>query len=447
MWKQVGDRLWKLSWETFLRFALVLSYDIGSAQAFAREFLEGIVHMAHFVVIGAGQAGSSLVAKLRSEGFDGAITLIGEEPVPPYQRPPLSKAYLLGDMAIERLFLRPESYYADQNIALKMGQAVTEIDPFKREIHLGDEVITYDQLALTTGSRANTLPAAIGGALDGVFTVRTLADVDVMAPNFSRGKRALIVGGGYIGLEAAAVARKMGVEVTVVEMAERILQRVAAPETSNYFRALHQSHGVRIIEGVGLTRLNGEGHVGGATLTDGTELDVDFVIAGVGIAPNVALAELAGLTIENGIAVDAQGATSDPNIWSAGDCASFELRGARRRLESVQNAIDQAEAVAQNMMGAGKTYTPKPWFWSDQYDVKLQIAGLNIGYDSIVARRDLNSPAVSFWYYEGDTLLAVDAMNDPRNYMIGKRLIEAGKSPEKSVIVNPDTDMKALLKA
>ncbi|WP_439141352.1 NAD(P)/FAD-dependent oxidoreductase [Planktotalea sp.] len=403
--------------------------------------------MAHYVVIGAGQAGASLVAKLRSAGFEGEITLIGEEPVPPYQRPPLSKAYLLGDMSLERLFLRPESFYADQKITLKMGTPVTSIDTARRVVHLGDEAVPYDQLALTTGSSANTLPASIGGDLGGVYTVRTLADVDAMASLFVEGKRALIVGGGYIGLEAAAVARKMGVEVTVVEMAERILQRVAAPDTSDYFRALHRSHGVNVLEGVGLKTLDGEGHVSGATLSDGTVVDVDFVIVGVGITPNSALAEKAGLSIENGIAVDEQGRTSDPNIWSAGDCASFELRGARRRLESVQNAIDQAEAVAENMMGAGKSYTPKPWFWSDQYDVKLQIAGLNVGYDSVVARRDPNSAAVSFWYYQGPTLLAVDAMNDPRNYMIGKRLIEAGKSPAPNVIADPKTDMKALLKA
>ncbi|MEP5154379.1 FAD-dependent oxidoreductase, partial [Planktotalea sp.] len=254
-------------------------------------------------------------------------------------------------------------------------------------------------------------------------------------------------GGGYIGLEAAAVARKLGVEVTVVEMADRILQRVAAPQTSDFFRAMHTEHGVKIIEGVGLDHLTGETRVDGAKLADGTELDVDFVIVGVGITPNAALAEEAGLLIENGIAVDEKGRTSDANIWSAGDCASFELRGARRRLESVQNAIDQAEAVAENMMGAGKTYTPKPWFWSDQYDVKLQIAGLNIGYDTIVERRDPNGASVSFWYYQGETLLAVDAMNDPRNYMIGKRLIEAGKSPAQAAIADPDTDMKALLKA
>ncbi|MGB7319575.1 MAG: FAD-dependent oxidoreductase, partial [Planktotalea sp.] len=332
-------------------------------------------------------------------------------------------------------------------ITLKMGARVSAIDAEKREVHVNGEVVRYDQLALTTGSFARTLPTAIGGGLGGVYTVRTLADVDAMAGEFAKGKRALIVGGGYIGLEAAAVARKLGVDVTLVEMAERILQRVAAPQTSDYFRALHQSHGVRIIEGVGLDYLSGETRVNGAKLSDGSELDIDFVIVGVGIAPGTALAEAAGLNIDNGIAVNEQGRTSDPNIWSAGDCASFELRGARRRLESVQNAIDQAEAVAENMMGAGKTYTPKPWFWSDQYDVKLQIAGLNIGYDNIVERRDPSSDAVSFWYYAGETLLAVDAMNDPRNYMIGKRLIEAGKSPAADVIADPATDMKALLKA
>lgn len=403
--------------------------------------------MAHFVVIGAGQAGASLVAKLRSSGFEGEITLIGEEAVPPYQRPPLSKAYLLGDMALERLFLRPESFYAEQAITLRTGAQVDKIDAAAREVHVGGEVISYDALALTTGSAARRLPAAIGGDLAGVYTVRTLGDVDAMAPEFAEGKRAVIVGGGYIGLEAAAVARKLGVEVTLIEAAERILQRVAAPQTSDYFRALHQRHGVVIREGVGLAELTGETRVTGALLADGTQLEADFVIVGVGISPNDALAREASLLVDNGIVVDANGRTSDPHIWAAGDCAIFELRGAQRRLESVQNAIDQAEVVAENMMGAGKTYEPKPWFWSDQYDVKLQIAGLNVGYDSVVARGDPNGDAVSFWYYEGDTLRAVDAMNDARNYMIGKRLIEAGKSPLPDVIANPDTDMKALLKA
>lgn len=402
--------------------------------------------MSQIVVIGAGQAGSSLVAKLRKDGFDGDITLIGAEPVLPYQRPPLSKAYLLGDMALERLFLRPESFYVDQNIDVKLGQAVTAIDPVARTVSVGGDVIAYDQLALTTGSDPRRLPAAIGGDLDNVFVVRGLGDVDAMAPLVTEGARALIVGGGYIGLEAAAVATKRGVHVTLVEMADRILQRVAAPETSDYFRALHKSKGVDIREGIGLDHLTGDdGRVTGAVLSDGSSVQVDFVVVGVGIMPATGLAEMAGLTLNNGIETDAFGRTSDPSIWAAGDCASFPHKGGRIRLESVPNAIDQAECVAANMLGAGQTYIPKPWFWSDQYDVKLQIAGLNTGYDHIITRHG-DGQSVSFWYYQGDTLLAVDAMNDPRAYMIGKRLIDAGKSPAPDVIADPDTDMKALLK-
>ncbi|MGD9865592.1 MAG: NAD(P)/FAD-dependent oxidoreductase [Pseudodonghicola sp.] len=403
--------------------------------------------MSHIVVIGAGQAGAALVAKLRKDGFDGQITLIGAEPVPPYQRPPLSKAYLLGDMALERLFLRPESFYADQNIALKLGQPVTAIDPAARAVTVGAEVIGYDALALTTGSDPRLLPAAIGGDLGGVFAVRTLKDVDAMAPAVVEGARALIVGGGYIGLEAAAVCAKRGVAVTLVEMAERILQRVAAPETSDYFRALHRSHGVDIREGVGLTRLTGsDGRVTGAVLSDGSELAVDFVIVGVGIAPATALAEAAGLEIDNGIKVDGLGRTSDPHIWAAGDCASFPYRGGRLRLESVPNAIDQAECVAGNMLGAAVDYVPKPWFWSDQYDVKLQIAGLNAGYDRIVSRKGEGLSA-SFWYFKGDRLLAVDAMNDPRAYMVGKRLIDAGKTADPAQVGDPSFDLKGLMRA
>ena len=401
--------------------------------------------MSHIVVIGAGQAGSSLVAKLRNSGFDGRVTLIGEETAPPYQRPPLSKAYLLGEMALERLYLRPESFYADNDITLRLGARVDAIDRNAREVVIGDERLKYDQLALTTGSTPRRLPAAIGGALDGVHVVRTLEDVDRIEPEFSKGRRVLIVGGGYIGLEAAAVASKKGVAVTVVEMADRILQRVAAPETSDYFRNLHTSHGVNIIEGVGLETLTGEGRVSGARLSDGTELDVDFVIVGVGIAPGSALADAAGLEIDNGIKTDAQGRSSDPAIWAAGDCASFPYRGGRIRLESVPNAIDQAEVVARNMMGEGVDYVAKPWFWSDQYDVKLQIAGLNSGYDNVVTRPGDKDGSVSYWYYQGDTLLAVDAMNDPRAYMIGKRLIEGGKSPDRGSVADTNIELKSLM--
>ena len=404
--------------------------------------------MAHFVIIGAGQAGSSMAVKLRNAGFEGEITLIGEEPVAPYQRPPLSKKYLLGEMGLDRLLLRPEAFYADHNIRLRLNAQVQAIDPAAKTVQLGDEVIAYDQLALTTGSIARRLPAAIGGDLASVHVVRTLADVDAMAGDFRSGARTLIIGGGYIGLEAAAVARKLDVQVTLVEMAERILQRVAAPQTSDYFRDLHRDHGVDLREGVGLTSLQGtNGRVSKATLTDGSTLDVDFVIVGVGIMPADGLASAAGLDIDNGIKTDAFGRTSDPSIWAAGDCASFPWNGAQMRLESVGNAIDQAELVAQNMMGANLPYTPKPWFWSDQYDVKLQIAGLGAGYDRIITRPGDKPGAVSFWYYQGDQLLALDAMNDPRAYMVGKRLIDAGQTADPDAVANLGTELKSLLSA
>ena len=402
--------------------------------------------MAHIVVVGAGQAGSSLVSKLRNSGFEGKVTLIGAEPHPPYQRPPLSKKYLLGDMPLDRLYLRPETFYREQNITLRLGLPITKIDPNGRSILLDNEVISYDHLALTTGSVPRSLPTAIGGALDGVHVVRDLRDVDAMAPRFDAKARVLIVGGGYIGLEAAAVAATKGLEVTLVEMADRILQRVAAPQTSDFFRNLHQSYGVDIREGVGLERIFGDRTVTGAALTDGSVLDLDFVIAGIGVTPATDLAEQAGLEIDNGIKTNALGQSSNPHIWAAGDCASLPYRGGRIRLESVQNAIDQAETVAENMLGANRPYQPMPWFWSDQYDVKLQIAGLNNGYDHVVTRPGEKGGAVSFWYYNKASLLAVDAANDPRAYMIGKRLIEAGKSPAIDVIEDPKTDLKALLK-
>lgn len=414
--------------------------------------------MTHVVVVGAGQAGCALVAKLRGEGFDGAITLIGAEPVPPYQRPPLSKAYLLGELAVERLFLRPAAFYADHGIDLRTATTVSAIDTAARSVSLaagvslaggdtlaGGEVLAYDALVLTTGSSPRHLPAAIGGDLENVMVMRELADADRMAPHLVAGNRVLIVGGGYIGLEAAAVCASKGMVVTLIEAAPRILQRVAAPETSDFFRALHQAHGVTIREGIGLEQLLGAGRVTGARLADGSEIAVDLVVVGVGITPNTALAQAAGLAIENGIRTDAQGRTSDPQVWAAGDCASLMFKGQRIRLESVGNAIDQAEVVALNILGRPTDYVPAPWFWSDQYDCKLQIGGLNIGYDAVHVRQV--GGARAHWYYRGATLLAVDAMNDSRAYMIGKRLIEAGRSPAPDVLSDPATDLKALLKA
>ncbi len=403
--------------------------------------------MDSIVVVGAGQAGASLVAKLRAEGYTGRLTLIGEEHAPPYQRPPLSKKYLMGEMALDRLYLRPESFYADNGIDLRLDETVVAIDRKDRQIIAGGHALPYDALALCTGAVPRRLPGSLGGELRGVHVVRNLADVNEMAPAIRPGARALVVGGGYIGLEAAAVCRSAGMEVTLIEAAPRILGRVAAPETADWFRALHKRHGVDLREGTGLDRLTGEEHVTGAILADGTRLDLDLVIVGIGISPCTALAEAAGLTIDNGIATDTFGRTADPAIWAAGDCASFPWRGERIRLESVQNAIDQAEAVARNMLGAEAPYDPHPWFWSDQYDVKLQIAGLNAGYTHVLRRPGATETSASHWYFAGDRLIAVDAMNAPRDYMVGKRLIEAGKSPDPAALADPVTDLKALLAA
>ena len=403
--------------------------------------------MQNIVVIGAGQAGAALTAKLRELGYDGELTLVGAEPEPPYQRPPLSKAYLLGEMTKDRLYLRPREFYAEHRIELLTGSEAVEIDRPAQVVQVAGRDLPYDALALTTGSRARNLPAAVGGDLDGVVTVRTLADVDAMAPRLRDGARVLIVGGGYIGLEAAAVAAKQGLKVTLVEMSDRILCRVAARQTADYFRALHTAHGVDIREGIGLEQLTGKGAVSGAVLSDGSTLDVDFVIVGSGIRPEDRLANAAGLDTDIGVLVDRFGQTSDPAIWAAGDCTVFPYRDQPIRLESVQNAIDQAEAVAANMLGANTPYDPKPWFWSDQYDVKLQITGLNLGFDRVIVRPGAREGTASHWYYRADELLAVDAMNDPRAYMVGKRLIDAGRTADPASVADPGVELKSLLRA
>ncbi len=399
------------------------------------------------VVIGAGQAGFSFCAKLRELGYLGRISLIGDEPHAPYQRPPLSKAYLLGEMSLDRLLLRPAEFYDDQNIVLITRTAATAIDRASKTVSMSEgPSLDYDNLILATGSTPRKLPASLSGDLDGIYYMRSVADADSISPEFAPGRRVLVVGGGYIGLEAAAVAAKRGLKVTLIEAAERILQRVACSQTSDYFRQLHQARGVEIREAIGLQALLGEnGRVSSASLSDGSSLDVDFVIVGIGILPNVDLARDAGLECENGIGVDARCTTSDPAIMAVGDCACFPYRGTTMRLESVSNAIDQAQAAAAVVMGTDQPYEAMPWFWSDQYDTKLQIAGLSSGFDRIVQRSG-DTGSQSHWYYSGDSLLAVDAMNDPRAYMVAKRLIQAGKSPTAEAVADTSIDLKQLLK-
>ena len=398
----------------------------------------------NIVILGAGQAAASLAAKLRALGHEGGLTLIGEEAAAPYQRPPLSKAYLLGEMSEDRLTLRAPEWWAENRIELRLGECALAIEPVRKTVTTDKGEVAYDALVLTLGATPRRLPKAMGGHLPGVNVVRNIADIQAAKPQLAAGRRLVVIGGGYIGLEAAAVARKLGLEVTLVEAAPRILGRVAAPQTADMIRDLHGAHGTEIIEGVGITRITGTDAADGVELADGRHLPADLIACGIGIAPETALAEAAGLVLDNGIATDAQGRTSDPAIWAAGDCASFTVPGGRMRLESVGNAIDMAEAVAANILGAGADYVPKPWFWSDQFDAKLQIAGLNAGYDQVVTRLGAGAHSGSVWYFGKDRLIAVDALNDARAYMIGKRLIEGGKSPLPQAVADA-TDLKALM--
>ena len=402
--------------------------------------------MATTIVIGAGQAGAEVVSKLRDQGHEDRLVLIGQENYLPYQRPPLSKKYMAGEMTLERLFLRPKEFYTEKKVELHIGKSALRIDPDQKIVEFNDGNLDYDHLVLATGSRPRDLPPYIGGKVKNLFTMRDLNDANSIGTFMKSGMRLLIVGGGYIGLEAAATARKFGVDVTLVEIEERILKRVAAKETSDFIRSLHISNGVNIKEAVGLGKLKiANDKVLNASLTDGSDINVDFVIVGIGITPNTELAEGANLKINNGIFINDKCQTSVSNIYAAGDCTSFEYKDTLVRLESVGNAIDQATIVAQNIMKQNTNYIPKPWFWSDQYDLKLQIAGLNTGYDDVVVRKGKNKQ-VSHWYFKGQSLLAVDALNDPRCYMIGKRLIEENKSPPKNQLRDENFNLKVLLK-
>lgn len=402
--------------------------------------------MEKVVVVGGGQAGLSVVSKLRSLDFPGKITLICGEPELPYQRPPLSKKYLTGELDKDRLYLRQQSYYSENDINLMLGSRCEEIDTSASIVKANDQSISYSHLVLATGSHPTKLPARLGGDLEGLNYIRNLADIEALKPEIEKGRKVLVVGGGFIGLETASALITRGLEVTIVEAADRIMQRVVAPETSSYFRNLHKAKGARLLENVGLQQLKGDQRVDKAVLSNNEELDVDFVIVGIGVLPEDSLAKSAGLEVSNGIRVNKKGQTSHPNIWASGDCTSFPWKNTFIRLESVQNAIDQSETVAANIMGADKDYEFVPWFWTDQYEAKLQISGLGTGYTKIITRQGNLENSVSYWYLRGEDLIAVDAINDSRSYMVGKRLLEQGISVDPKHLGNPQTDLKKLLR-
>lgn len=399
------------------------------------------------VIVGAGQAAFALAAKLRALKDARLITIIGSEDVLPYQRPPLSKKYLMGEMTFDRLEFRPAEWFTESDVEIRLSTWVEEIDRKAKTVRMQDgSILDYDKLALTTGATPRALPAGVGGDLEGVLTVRDKRDADRLMEEMQPGRRLLVIGGGYIGLEAAAVARQLGLEVTLIEMADRILQRVASAETAAIMRDIHQARGVSIREKTGLVRLNGtDGRVTTAELSDGSTIEVDFVIAGIGVTPNDRLARESGLDVGNGILVDAFTRTSDHDIHAIGDCSLLPMNGESVRLESVQNAVDQAEAAAHVLAGENMPYVPKPWFWSDQYDVKLQIAGFNAGYDETVQRPGQRGGSHSVWYFRNGQFIAVDAINDAKAYVTGKKLLDTGAQPNRTILADHSADLKLLL--
>jgi len=397
------------------------------------------------VIVGSGHAGVSVAFKLRTLGFKGTITVIGEDIYLPYHRPPLSKKYIanLGDE--ERLYLKPESQYRSEQIDLRLNCRVNAIHRSQNQIELEDgQRVHYDTLVLATGARARTLSEEQGGRAQNIHTLRNLSDAKRIRDTFTPNKNLLVVGGGYIGLEMAAVARSLGLQVTLIEREDRILGRVAAAQTAAHFKSLHQKHGVRILEGVGINYLErSDDRVEKAGLSDGTEIDVDVVVVGIGVIPDVTLAKDAGLQVANGIVVDHAGRTSDTAIYAIGDCASFAFRDQMIRLESVQNAVDMAEVVARSITGASASYDCQPWFWSDQYTTKLQIAGLNLGYTHVAVRRK-NDSSLSIWYFAGERLIAVDAVNDAKAFMTARRWLSSGQSPDLDGIANESLELNTL---
>ncbi|MEY4879949.1 MAG: hypothetical protein RJB62_1418 [Pseudomonadota bacterium] len=400
------------------------------------------------VIIGAGQAGVQAVASLRAEGFTGKLTLLGDEPFPPYQRPPLSKAYLAGDFARERLFLKPGAFFAEADCNLRLNTKALHVDRDAHLVHLENhEALSYGKLLLTTGARVRLIPVA-GHDLPGVHYLRGIEDVDLLRPNLVAGKRVVIVGGGYIGLEVAAVAAKHGLEVTVLEAASRVMERAVSPLVSKFYEQEHVRHGVHLMLGAAAKHFEGHARVE-RVITEQGSLEADFVLVGIGVVPNDEIAGASGLTVANGIVVDEFTRTSDPDIFAAGDCTNhpnfyYARDNGRVRLESVQNAIDQAKHAALAMLGRPKTYREVPWFWSDQYDLKLQIAGLALPGDQIVPRGDPASRKFAVFHLRAGKISAVEAVNAAPEYIIGRKLIAEGKTVDTDALGDPEIPMKSI---
>ncbi|CAB4753617.1 unannotated protein [freshwater metagenome] len=401
------------------------------------------------VIVGASHASAQLCASLRQDGWTGEILLIGDEPSLPYQRPPLSKTYLAGATTLEGLLIRKPDFYEKQRVDFRQG-LVASIDRSAHDVVLDDgERIGYDKLVLCLGARPRRLSVP-GADLRGVHYLRDVRDLDGIRQDLPGVTRTVLVGAGYIGLETAAALRGLGVHVTVLEVADRVLQRVTAPAVSAFYDRIHREEGVDLRLGVGLESLSGDDRVQQVHLSDGSTLAADLVIAGIGVEANTDLAAAAGLDVANGICIDAGGRTADPDIFAAGDCAEYpdERYGRRLRLESVPSAVEQAKVAAASICGKERSISALPWFWSDQYDLKLQIAGLNFGFDEVVLRGDpeVGRDFTCFYLAKGQ-VVAADCVNRPQDFMFSKRAIVEGLSPDRGVLADPDAALAGLLKA
>lgn len=399
-----------------------------------------------YVIAGAGHAAGQIAQSLRSSAcnFTGRLIMIGEEPYLPYQRPPLSKQFLAGEIGLDRVYFKPPAFYEKFNVETMLNHKIVSLDRQTKQLKLADgATIGYDRLVFATGSRVRTI-AAPGVDLPGIFYLRTVDDVGAIRARIKPGGRLVIVGGGYIGLEVAAVMVKHGLDVTVVEMAPTVLARVVDKQVAEFFASVHRKAGVKIENGVAVQGFAGNGKVERVLCADGREFPADLVIIGVGIVPNVEVAQAAGLACDNGITVDEFARTEDPAIFAAGDCANHpnRLLGRRLRLESVHNALEQGKTAALAMCGKLVEYAQVPWFWSDQYDLKLQIVGLSGAHDSVIIRGSMEKHAFAAFYMKGNVIIAVDAINSPQEFMASKQLIAAKTPIDLKKLANLEVPMK-----
>ncbi|MCY1285450.1 Ferredoxin--NAD(P)(+) reductase fdr [compost metagenome] len=404
---------------------------------------------ADVLIVGAGHAGAQLAGLLRTQGFEGSVMLLGDEPELPYERPPLSKDYLSGKQSFEQLLLRPPSFWEEKNIQLRLGCRVVRVDAVAQQVECDDgQVIAYGSLVWATGGAPRRLTCE-GADLAGVHSVRTRADVDRMMVELERVTQVVVVGGGYIGLEAAAVLTAMGKQVTLLEAQERVLARVAGEALSRFYEAEHRAQGVDVRLGVGVSHFAGDaGQVEAVLLNDGTRLPAQMVVVGIGIVPAVAPLVDAGLACGNGVLVDAFCRTELPHVFAIGDCAAHRCRFAQGdapiRLESVQNANDQAKTVARFITGHAEAYEALPWFWSDQYDLKLQTVGLSTGHDQVVVRGEPQSRSFSVVYLKEGRVIAIDSVNLVRDFVQGKALVKDGVRPDLQALADAQVPLKAL---